>query len=144
MTHIHATADVLAHYILTLDDGSVAESTYHNDKPIRFVLGDGSLSEPLEQAMLGMSVGDKKTIALEPQDAFGMPDENHVMNLPRSHFPAELELEEGLIVAFTQPNGIELPGLVRRLMGDLVLVDFNHPLAGQRVHLALEIIEIQD
>jgi FKBP-type peptidyl-prolyl cis-trans isomerase SlpA len=142
MSIVQANSSVLAHYVMNLSDQSVAESTYHEQQPVKFVMGDGSLSEPLEQALLGKAVGDKTTVELAPQDAFGSAEPDKVMNLPRSHFPEDMELSEGLIVSFHQPNGVEVPGMIRRLMGDLVLVDFNHPLAGQTVTLTLEIMEI--
>lgn len=142
MSIVQANSSVLAHYVMHLSDQSVAESTYHDQQPVKFVMGDASLSEPLEQALLGKAVGDKILVELSPQDAFGFAEPDKVMNLPRSHFPEDMELAEGLIVSFHQPNGVDVPGMIRRLMGDLVLVDFNHPLAGQTVTLNLEIMEI--
>lgn len=142
MSTVQANSSVLAHYVMNLSDQSVAESTYHEQQPVKFVMGDGSLSEPLAQALLGKAVGDKMTVELSPEDAFGFSEPDKVMNLPRSHFPKDMELSEGLIVSFHQPNGVEVPGMIRRLMGDLVLVDFNHPLAGQTVTLTLEVMEI--
>lgn len=139
---VQHNSSVLAHYVMYLSDQSVAESTYHHQQPVKFVLGDGSLSQPLEQALLGKAVGDKTTVVLTPEEAFGLAENDKVMNLPRSHFPADIELSEGLIVSFHQPNGVDVPGLIRRLMGDLVLVDFNHPLAGQTLSMTLEIVEI--
>lgn len=142
MMTVQADSCVLAHYLIYLSDGSVAENTYHSQSPVKFVLGDGSLSDPLERGLLGLAVGEKVTIALEPEDCFGHPVDSNLMNIPRAHFPADMELEEGLIVGFNQPNGVELPGLIRRLMGELILVDFNHPLAGQSIKMEMEVLEI--
>ena len=139
---VQADSTVLVHYRLYLSDDSVAENTYHHNTPVKFVLGDGSLSDPLERGLLDLTVGDKVTVCLEPEDAFGMPEDSNVMNIPRAHFPSDMELEEGLIVGFSQPNGVELPGLIRRLMGELILVDFNHPLAGQAIKMEMEVVEI--
>lgn len=142
MTVINRHSTILAHYVMHLEDGSVAESTYHHEQPVKFVLGDGSLSESLEAALIGLKVGDKASVTLKPHEAFGLPEEANIMNLPRSHFQAELPLEEGLIMEFNQPNGMVLPGVIRRVMDDLVLVDFNHPLAGRTVTMTVEIMEI--
>ena len=142
MTTVQADSTVLVHYLIYLSDGSVAENTYHSQSPVKFVLGDSSLSEPLEQGLLGLKVGDKVSITLTPDEGFGWPADANLMNIPKAHFPEDLELEEGLIVGFSQPNGVEIPGLIRRLMGDLILVDFNHPLAGQTLKMDLEILEI--
>lgn len=141
-TIVQADSTVLAHYLIYLSDGSVAENTYHSESPVKFVLGDHSLSQPLEQGLLGLAVGDKVTVTLTPEDGFGLPVDSNLMNIPKAHFPVDLELEEGLIVGFSQPNGVEVPGLIRRLMGELILVDFNHPLAGQTIQMTLEVLSI--
>ena len=62
--------------------------------------------------------------------------------MERSRFSSELKLEEGMIVAFAQPNGAEVPGIVRSIAGDSVTVDFNHPLAGQTVIFDVEIVDV--
>ena len=69
---VQSNSAVLVHFTLKLDDGSTAESTRNNGKPALFRLGDGSLSEGLEQHLLGLKEGDKTTFALEPDAAFGV------------------------------------------------------------------------
>ena len=62
--------------------------------------------------------------------------------MDRTRFSHDLNLEEGMIVAFSQPDGSEVPGIVRSLAGDSVTVDFNHPLAGQTVIFDVEILDV--
>ncbi len=69
---IQSNSAVLVHFTLKLDDGSTAESTRNNGKPALFRLGDASLSEGLEQHLLGLKAGDKKSFSLEPDAAFGI------------------------------------------------------------------------
>jgi len=62
--------------------------------------------------------------------------------MDRSKFSADTPAEEGMIIAFSQPDGSELPGIVRAVAGDSVTVDFNHPLAGQEITFDVEIISV--
>jgi len=136
---------ITLHFDLRLKDGSIAESTRTLGKPMQVKLGQGVFSEKLEQQLWGLKVGDKPKIMLMPEDAFGMSHPANIYQVPkaqflRHHFDTPLEI--GLIVAFLQPNGTELPGIIRAIEGDEVTVDFNHPLAGQVVLFDIEILAI--
>jgi FKBP-type peptidyl-prolyl cis-trans isomerase SlpA len=63
--------------------------------------------------------------------------------MDRSRFGADLSIEEGMILAFAQPDGSEIPGIIRSVAGDSVTVDFNHPLAGQTVIFDVEIVDVK-
>lgn len=131
------------HFSLKLTDGSAADSTKVSGKPAQVVIGDGTLSEAMEQQLMGLKPGDKKEFTLAPEDAVGMPNSANIHTFQRQQFPQDMELEEGLIVAFTQPNGVEIPGIVRSIKGEEVTVDFNHPLAGQTLIVNVEIISVE-
>lgn len=135
-------SEVVLHFDLKLADGSAADSTRVNDKPAKLVMGDGSLTLNFEDCLLGLKEGDKKSFTLEANDAFGMPNPDNLHHLERSKFNAETPAEEGMIIAFTQPDGTELPGIVREVTGDSVTVDFNHPLAGQVITFDVEILSV--
>jgi FKBP-type peptidyl-prolyl cis-trans isomerase SlpA len=134
------------HFDIRLKDGSIAESTRSFKNPMTFTLGQGVFSDKLEQEMLGLKVGDKKKIMLLPEDAFGEPHPANIYQVSRDRF-AKMEqdtpLEEGLIVAFVQQNGDELPGIIREIDAEEVTVDFNHPLSGQVVLFDIEIMEVK-
>lgn len=127
-------------FTITLEDGTVVEAT--GDEPFEFVMGDGTLIEGLELALLGLRPGDTQTIDLPPREAFGFPVEGEVHTLPRDQFDASMQLERGQIIGFTTPGGDEVPGIIRELADDEVVVDFNHPLAGHRITFAVEIIDV--
>ena len=93
--------------------------------------------------LLGLKKGDKKSFKLGPEDAFGQSDPNNIHYMDRSRFGADLQVEEGMILAFAQPDGSEIPGIIRSAAGDSVTVDFNHPLAGQTVIFDVEIIDVK-
>jgi len=132
---------VTLHLSLTLEDGTVAETTFGDD-PHTFTMGDGSLLPGLELALYGLRPGDTQRLVLSPGQAFGLPDSAQVRWLPRSGFDAALALEPGVIIGFETPAGEELAGSVLSVGEDRVEVDFNHPLAGHAITFAVEILEV--
>ena len=134
--------EVVMHFDLKLEDGSAADSTRVNNKPAKLVIGDGSLLPNFENCLLGLKAGDKKAFTIPANDAFGEPNPDNIHHMDRSRFAHDMDLSEGSILAFTQPDGSEVPGIIRSVAGDSVTVDFNHPLAGQTVTFDVEIISV--
>ena len=140
---IGANSQVTMHFAILLADGSAAESTRANNRPAKFVMGDGSLTENFEKCLLGLEVGAQKRFELAPEDAFGQPNPDNIHYVERSRFSADAPAEVGNIITFTQPGGVELPGIIRAVEGDSVTVDFNHPLAGHTLTFEVEILAIE-
>ena len=139
---IQAGSSVLINYTMAIEDGTVVESTEGTD-PLRFSLGDGTLIESLEAVLIGMKVGERQCMQLEAVEAFGFADETNVHMLTRDKFPEDMPLEKDLIVGFTTPSGEEIPGRIMEMPDDdLVVVDFNHPLAGHAVTFDVEVMAI--
>lgn len=135
--------EVLMHYTVTLDDGTVAD-TSRDDEPLRFVVGDGSLVDTLERTLYGLRAGETRRFQLGPQEAFGFSDLDNVHRLPRADFPDDLPLDPGTIIGFDTPSGEEVPGTIQEVADDVVVVDFNHPLAGYAITFDVEIIEVSE
>lgn len=133
--------EVILHFTIKLTDDSVADSTKMSGKPAKFRMGDGSLTENFEACLVGLKAGDAREFELEPEDAFGMPNKDNYYQVDTTKFGADRP-EVGQIFTFPQPDGTELPGIVRAINDQFVTIDFNHPLAGQRVRFAVEIIEV--
>ncbi|HEY7774478.1 MAG TPA: peptidylprolyl isomerase [Marinagarivorans sp.] len=129
---------VTLNFSLSLEDGTVVDSN-HGEDPVTFTVGDGNLLEGFEKAMFGLRAGDEREITIAPEQGFGQPNENNVQEVPRSDFPDDLTLEVGLMLSFSDAQNTELPGVIKELKADSVLVDFNHPLAGRtlifKVHI---------
>lgn len=142
-TTITDKSEIILHFDLTLEDGTAADSTRVNNKPAKMVMGDGSLTPNFEACLLGLTIGDKKSFTLAPTDAFGMPNPDNIYHVDRTKFSADMEVSEGMIMGFSQPDGSELPGIIRSIAGHSVTVDFNHPLAGQTVIFAVEILDVK-
>ncbi|MCX8903602.1 FKBP-type peptidyl-prolyl cis-trans isomerase [Vibrio parahaemolyticus] len=143
MTTITNDSVVTLHFTIKMKDGSVADSTHNMGKPAKFVMGDGSLSENFEQCLVGLQSGENKAIELKAQDAFGMPNPDHIHHMDRTKFVGEAAVEVGTIMAFSGPDGMEIPGIITEIAGDSVTVDFNHPLAGQDVTFEVEILSVE-
>jgi FKBP-type peptidyl-prolyl cis-trans isomerase SlpA len=133
---------VIFHFDIKLSDGSAAESTRVHNKPAKLQMGDGSLSPAFEAQLGGMAAGDKRTFTLAPEDAYGMPNPDNIYYVDRSKFSADAPAKVGMIVGFAMPDGSELPGLIRDVVGESVTVDFNHPLAGQTLTFNVEIVQV--
>ena len=135
-------SEVSMNFTLSLKDGTIADAS-EPGTPFTFKMGDGSLISGLEFALIGLKVGDKQTLEIGPQDAFGFSDQENIHQIPRSEFAADLPLDYGTIISFTTPNGTEIPGTILGVEGEEVKVDFNHPLAGLPVIFSVEILDIR-
>ncbi|MEJ2359920.1 MAG: FKBP-type peptidyl-prolyl cis-trans isomerase [Gammaproteobacteria bacterium] len=133
---------VTMHFSLRFTDGYVADASEPGE-PLTFVMGEGSMVQGLEMALYGLKAGDKQTVELDPLHAFGFADPENVYTMPRNEFAPELPVEVGTVMAFSTPSGQEIPGLIREVKDDDVLVDFNHPLAGHDVIFEVEIVDIK-
>lgn len=140
---IRSGSRVLMHFSLALPDGTEAVSTFDGE-PEQVVLGGGDLTEGLEQAIIGLKKGDRQTLELTPNQAFGAWEEDKLQWLPRKDFSPELALEPGLAIAFETPSGEEVPGTITEVGEHRVNVDFNHPLAGVDVVFSVEILEVEE
>ena len=140
---IGESSQIILHFDLKLTDGSAVDSTRVNNKPAKMVVGDGSLTPNFEKCLLGLRVGDKKAFTINADDAFGLPNPDNIYHVDKSKFAADADLKEGMIMGFGQPDGSEVPGIIRSVAGQSVTVDFNHPLAGQDVIFDVEIIDVK-
>ncbi len=120
------------HFSLSLPDGTEAVSTF-GEAPLDFTVGDGTLSEGLELALFGLRPGTDQTLRIDGSDAYGPRDATNIHTVPLKHFPPNLEPEPGQIIAFSTPEGGEIPGAVLEVGEREAQVDFNHPLAGREV-----------
>ncbi|MBF1994316.1 FKBP-type peptidyl-prolyl cis-trans isomerase [Serratia symbiotica] len=137
-----AGSAVLVHFTLKLEDGVIADSTRSSGKPALFRLGDGSLSAPLEEQLLGLHAGDTCTFTLPPQAAFGAENPDLIQFFSPRDFTEIGVPEVGTIMLFTAIDGSEMPGVVRAVVEDSITVDFNHPLAGHPVTFDIEVLAI--
>lgn len=133
--------EVTLHFALKLENGDVVDSTF-DKQPATFKVGDGNLLPGFEAALYGFKAGDKRSLQIEPENAFGQPNPQNLQVMPRSQF-ADMELSEGLLIIFNDAANAELPGIVKTFDEQQVTIDFNHPLAGKTLSFDVEIIEVR-
>jgi FKBP-type peptidyl-prolyl cis-trans isomerase SlpA len=133
---------VTLHFALRLPEGEVIDSNFERE-PATFTVGDGNLLQGFEQAIFGLQEGDRKTVVIKPEHGFGQRNPNNVQEIARSQFGADVKLEEGLMLSFADAQKTELPGVVKRFNDDVVIVDFNHPLAGREILFDVAILKIE-
>ena len=138
---ISVASRVTLHLSLTLEEGTVAETTFGGE-PLCFTMGDGTLVRGLELGLYGLVPGDVQRLELYPQQAFGLRDPANIHVIPRADFDPAIALEPGVIVGFETADGDELAGAILSLDEESVEVDFNHPLAGHTIIFDVEIIDV--
>ncbi len=138
---ITVNSRVTLYFSLKLEDGAVVDSNFEA-KPASFDMGDGSLLAGFERKLLGLKKGDKAGFQVLPEEGFGQPNPNNQQQFPRSAFSAELELQPGMVMSFADASQSELPGVIKTIEDDNVMVDFNHPLAGRTIQFDVEIVDV--
>lgn len=133
---------ITLHFALQLDNGDMVDSNFERD-PATFTVGDGNLLPGFEKALYGMLEGEHKTLIIKPEDGFGQRNPNNIQEIARSQFSPDLELSEGLMLSFADAQKTELPGVVQRYDDEVVVVDFNHPLAGRDILFEVAILKIE-
>ena len=133
---------VTLHFALKFTDGEVIDSTFDKD-PAALEIGDENLPENFEAYLMGLKAGDRETFEVPPEKAFGQHNPSNVQTFKRHEFSADMVLEPGVMISFADARQSELPGVVSRVEGDQVDVDFNHPLAGRTLMFEVEIIDVE-
>jgi FKBP-type peptidyl-prolyl cis-trans isomerase SlyD len=125
-------------YVLQLDDGEVID-TSQDQEPLEYLQGRGQIIPGLEQAVYGMAVGEKKDVVVAPADGYGEHDPDAYEMVDRDVFPADLNLEPGTGLRMRDDSGEPLVAYVEEVRPDGVVLDFNHPLAGETLHFNVQI-----
>ena len=139
---IGSGSEVTLHFSLSLADGQVIDSTRARAQAPVLVVGDGQLLPGFEAVLLGLRAGDRRSIILPPESAFGPWNPDNVQRFDLARF-VDLPTTAGAVVSFVDQGRTELPGVVRAVIGDEVEVDFNHPLAGREVVFEVDILRVR-
>ncbi|MBF0483541.1 MAG: peptidylprolyl isomerase [Candidatus Omnitrophica bacterium] len=126
-------------YVLKVDGKVVEESK----QPLTFTVGGNMIIPGLENKMMGMKVGDKKEIVVAPKDAYGEIDPKMVREVAKTQFPKDFAGKPGMMIelkAKGQTNGVV--GIIKEIKDAVILVDFNHPLAGKTLNFNVEVVKV--
>ena len=132
---------VFVHYTGKLDDGTVFDSSLDRE-PLEFVLGSGMILPGFEGAVEGKDVGAKVSVRIAADEAYGQPNEDLIITVPRSEVPMQVEPEVGKHVQVTVEHG-DLDLIITRVNDEEIELDGNHPLAGKDLSFDIEIMKIR-
>ena len=141
MTQAKSGDTVRIHYTGTLDDGTQFDSSDGRD-PLEFALGGGQVIPGFDSAVDGMAVGENKSVMIEPDQAYGERHEQLVQQVPKSVLPQDMEPAVGMQLQSQSPEGQVMNLVITEVADETITVDANHPLAGQALTFAIELVEI--
>lgn len=142
MSHVKENDTVKVHYTGKLSNGRVFDSSEGKD-PLEFTLGQGMLIPGFEKAVLEMKVNDKKTVVIAKEEAYGDVQKELFHEVKRDQLPQDMAPEVGMGLASKNPDGSENQFRVAAVNKDHIIVDGNHPLAGQELIFELELVDIK-
>jgi FKBP-type peptidyl-prolyl cis-trans isomerase 2 len=141
MKKVETNSTVSVNYTGRLEDGSIFDSSMvEGREPLKTTLGQGQLIKGFESGLYDMSVGDKKTVEILPEDAYGEYNDYMIQEVPKEQMPGEVEVGMPL-QAETQMGPINF--VVKEIKDEVVILDANHPLAGKKLIFDLEVVDIE-
>ena len=129
-------------YKLTVD-GEVLDSS-DEAGPLQFLAGYGNIIPGLENEMMGMKIGESKSVTVQPEEGYGEFDEEALTDVSRSELPADMKLEEGLELHVTDEDGNHQAAYVAEFDDKTVKLDFNHPLAGAMLEFQVKVVALRE
>jgi peptidylprolyl isomerase len=132
---------VRVHYHGKLRSGETFDSSEGRD-PLEFTVGGGQVIPGFDQGVMGMQVGDKRTVEIDVENAYGEKSEEMVIEFPKNQFPPEMQAEVGMQLMMNNGQGQQFPVTIAEVREDTVMLDANHPLAGQDLIFDIELVEI--
>lgn len=141
MQQVKAGDTVKVHYHGRLTDGTTFDSSEGRD-PLEFQVGSGQVIKGFDEGVTGMEVGQKKTIQIPVEEAYGPKNEEMVVNFPKANFPEDLNPEVGMQLNMTNGSGQVIPVVIVEVGEEEVILDANHPLAGQDLIFDIELVSI--
>lgn len=132
---------VRVHYHGKLTDGSTFDSS-EGREPLEFTVGEGQVIKGFDDALISMNVGEKKTVNIPVDQAYGQRNDDMMMEYPRSEFPADMKPEKGMQLHMSDNVGNVFPVVITEVQDDVVILDANHPLAGEDLIFEIELVSI--
>ena len=142
MSKVKADSLVSVHYTGKLSDGQVFDSSVDRG-PLEVKLGQGSLIPGFEKGLIDMQANEKKTIVIAKEEAYGEKRKELFQSVKKSDLPEDLKVEVDMALMATNADGSEKQLRVAEIKEDEIVVDANHPLAGEDLTFELELVEIK-
>lgn len=142
MSNVKNGDTVKVHYTGKLKTGEVFDSSRDRDEPLEFKLGEGQIIPGFEAAVNGMTPGDSTSISIPAEEAYGPPRDELIQEVPRSQFPDDVDIKEGMQFQIGQEDTHPMLVTATKVADDTVTLDANHPLAGKDLEFDIELVEI--
>lgn len=133
---------VKVEYKGSLPDGVVFDSSERIGKPLEFTVGSGEVIKGFDTAVVGMKIGEEKTITIPAGEAYGVPNPVYITKVPRDQFAKNREVKTGMILQMTLPNGKKMHGRLTEVSDKEITIDFNHPLSGKALTFWMKVVDI--
>jgi len=141
MQQVKSGDKIKVHYHGRLTSGETFDKS-EGREPLEFEVGSGMVIKGFDEGVTGMAVGDKKTINIPAEEAYGSKNPDMIIDMPKDRFPKDMEIEVGMPLAMSDGQGNQHQVVVTEIKDDVVILDANHPLAGQDLIFDLELVEI--
>ena len=132
---------VKVHYNGKLDTGFLFDTSEGSD-PLQFEIGSGNLISGFEEALIGMSPGEKKTVHIPPEKGYGLYRDDRVIKIDKKDLPEDIVPAEGMTLEICASNGVMVPVQITEIEGSTITLDANHPLSEQTLIFEIELLEI--
>ncbi|MGZ8559594.1 MAG: FKBP-type peptidyl-prolyl cis-trans isomerase [Chitinophagaceae bacterium] len=132
---------IKVHYHGRLISGETFDKSEGRD-PLEFEVGSGMVIKGFDDGVTGMAPGDKKTVNIPFNEAYGPKNPEMIIDMPKERFPEDMEIEVGMPLAMNDGEGNQHQVIVAEIKDDVVILDANHPLAGEDLIFDLELVEI--
>ena len=142
MQQVKSGDKVKVHYHGKLTSGETFDSS-EGRQPLAFEVGSGMVIKGFDDGVTGMSVGEKKTINIPFAEAYGPRNPEMVIEMPKDRFPKDMEIEVGMPLAMNDGQGQQFQVVIQEIKDTVVMLDANHPLAGQDLIFDIELVEIE-
>jgi FKBP-type peptidyl-prolyl cis-trans isomerase 2 len=133
---------VKVHYHGRLRNGETFDSS-EGREPLEFTVGAGQMIKGFDEGVKGMRVGDKKTVEISADDAYGQKEAGNLIEFPKNQFPPDMKAEIGMQLMLSNDQGQQFPVIVAEVKEESVVLDANHSLAGQDLIFDIEMVDIQ-
>ena len=132
---------VKVHYHGRLTNGETFDSS-EGREPLEFEVGSGMVIKGFDDGVTGMKVGEKKTVKIPAENAYGEKNPEMVIDYPKTQFPEDIQLQVGTPLVMSNASGQQFQVKIAEVKDDVVILDANHPLAGEELIFDLELVEI--
>lgn len=134
--------EVAVHYVGTIRDGVIFDQT--QEEPLRTDLAKNEIIPGFKEALIGMEEGEEKTFTVEPKEAYGKHRDDLIVAMDRDQVPEEVDVAVGLQMNLRLDSGAKVPVLVEEVKEDEIIVDANHPLAGETLTFDVEVVDVNE